>query len=136
MTFNPIRIMVVDDHDVVRHGISVFLRAFEDFKLVGLAADGEECISRCAEYAPDVILMDMNMPGMGGIETARVLKTHYPAIRVIALTSFRDPKALESMLEAGAVTCLNKDASIKEIAATIRRAAAIQVQMAPASQGA
>jgi CheY-like chemotaxis protein len=118
----PINVMVVDDHDTVRRGLAVFLRAFDDLQLVGEAANGLEAVNLCAEIHPHVILMDLVMPEMNGIEATRTIRRQWPEVRVIGLTSFREEALAEQALQAGAVKCLRKDMSIDELANAIRSA--------------
>jgi len=118
----PISVMVVDDHDTVRRGLAVFLRAFDDLRLVGEAANGLEAVNLCAEIHPDVILMDLVMPEMNGIEATRSIHLQWPEVRIIGLTSFREEALAEQALQAGAVKCLRKDMSIDELADAIRSA--------------
>lgn len=128
---NPIRVMIVDDHDMVRSGLSVFLEAFDDLELVGEAADGEEAIHLCAEARPHVVLMDLVMPEMDGVEATRAIRQAYPDVQVIALTSFSEQDLVQGALQAGAVGYLLKNASIDELAAAIRAARAGKPTLAP-----
>jgi NarL family two-component system response regulator LiaR len=128
---NPIRVMIVDDHDMVRSGLGVFLEAFDDLELVGEAADGKEAIRLCAEVQPHVVLMDLVMPEMDGIEATRAIRQAYPTVQVIALTSFNDQDLVQGALQAGAVGYLLKNASIDELAAAIRAARAGKATLAP-----
>jgi NarL family two-component system response regulator LiaR len=128
---DPIRVLVVDDHAMVRRGLATFLRAFDDLQLVGEAADGDEVASRCAETHPDVILMDLKMPGVDGVEATRTVRAEFPTIRVIALTSFRDEGLVQSALQAGAISYLLKNVSATELAAAIRAAHAGRSTLAP-----
>jgi NarL family two-component system response regulator LiaR len=118
----PINIMIVDDHDTVRRGLTVFLRAFDDLQLVGEAANGLEAVNLCAEIHPHVILMDLVMPEMNGIEATRTIRRQWPEVQVIGLTSFKEEALAEQALQAGAVKCLRKDMSIDELANAIRSA--------------
>lgn len=118
-----IRVMIVDDHQVVRQGFIMFLKAFDDFVLVGEASNGEEAVQRCPQYSPDVILMDMVMPKMTGAEAIAVIREKYPQVQVIALTSFSDDRQLiQKALKAGAIGYLFKDISIDELAEAIHKA--------------
>ena len=118
-----IRVMIVDDHQVVRQGFTMFLKAFEEFLLVGEASNGEEAVQRCAEYSPDVILMDMVMPKMTGAEAIGIIRDKYPQVQIVALTSFTDDRQLvQKALKAGAIGYLFKDISIDELAEAIRTA--------------
>jgi two-component system, NarL family, response regulator LiaR len=121
-TSKVIRVMLVDDHDMVRRGLAVFLEAFDDLHLVGEAASGEEAIQICRQLKPDVVLMDVIMPEMDGIETTRALLQECPGVRVIALTSFNDEGMVPSALQAGAISFLFKDVSIDDLANAIRAA--------------
>lgn len=124
MTKNKkIQVLIVDDHQVVRQGFSMFLKAFEDFELVGEATNGEEAVRRCDELSPDVILMDMVMPKMTGDEAITVIHQQHPQTQVIALTSFSDDRQLvQKALKAGAIGYLFKDISIDDLANAIRTA--------------
>ncbi len=118
----PIRVLLVDDHEIVRRGLALFLEGFEDMQLVGQAGDGEEAVRLCGEVQPDVALMDLVMPMMDGPAAIRRIRELYPAVKVVALTTFRDKELVHSTLQAGAVGFLYKDASVDELAGAIRRA--------------
>jgi NarL family two-component system response regulator LiaR len=120
----PIGIMIVDDHALVRTGLGAFLEVHSDLELVGEAETGEEAVHLCEEYQPDVILMDLVMPGMDGAETTRIILERWPHIRVIALTSFKDQEWVEKALQAGAVGYLLKNVSAEDLAEAIRAARA------------
>ena len=118
-----IKVMIVDDHQVVRQGFMMFLKAFQDFELVGEATNGEEAIQKYKEYDPDVILMDMVMPKVTGDEAIAHIREHSPQTQIIALTSFTDDRQLvQKALKAGAIGYLFKDISIDELAQAIRTA--------------
>ena len=118
---HKIRIMIVDDHQVVRQGFAVFLKAFPDLEFVGEAVNGEEAVELAGSLQPDVILMDMIMPRLGGVDATRVIRDANPNIQVIALTSFTDNKQLvQDALNAGAIGYLFKDVSIADLAKAIR----------------
>jgi NarL family two-component system response regulator LiaR len=116
---------------MVRRGLATFLRAFDDLQLVGEAADGDEVASRCAETHPDVILMDLKMPGVDGVEATRAVRAGFPSVQVIALTSFREEGLVQSALQAGAISYLLKTVSAEELAAAIRAAHAGRSTLAP-----
>jgi NarL family two-component system response regulator LiaR len=130
---NRIAVMIVDDHTVVRHGVRFSLLAFDDIELVGEAENGNEALRLCSEVQPDVILMDMLMPGMNGVATTRAILERYPHIRVIALTSFQEGSLVEEALQAGAISYMLKDAAIDELADAIRSAFSGQSTLAPAA---
>ncbi len=118
----PIRVLVVDDHPMVRRGLTTFLKVFEDFELAGEAADGEVALQLCGRVAPDVVLMDMVMPVMDGITATQAIHQQFPKIQVIALTSFKDEGLVAKALQAGAISYLLKDVSANELAQAIRAA--------------
>lgn len=127
----PIRVLLVDDHAVVRSGLAGFLLAFDDLKLVGEAASGEEAVSLCRQVQPDVVLMDLMMPGMDGAEATRAIRERCPDIKVIVLTSFQEEELVQRALQAGAISYLLKNVSVDELADAIRAAVAGQPTLAP-----
>jgi len=127
----PIRVLLVDDHAVVRSGLSAFLLAFDGLELVGEAGSGEEAVRLCDQLQPDVVLMDLVMPGMDGAQATRAIRDKCPAIQVIALTSFKEQELVEGALEAGAIGYLLKDVSADELAGAIRAAHAGRPTLAP-----
>ena len=127
----PIRVMLVDDHTMVRRGLATFLKIFDDLQLAGEAESGEAAIQLCAEVLPDVILMDMVMPDMDGAATTRAIRQQFPQVQVIALTSFREGELVKHALEAGAIGYLLKDVSADELAGAIRAAHAGRVTLSP-----
>jgi two-component system, NarL family, response regulator LiaR len=127
----PTRVLVVDDHAVVRGGLRLFLLAFDDLELVGDASSGEKALALCADLQPDVVLMDLVMPGMGGVEAIRLMRQRHPQVQVIALTSFPEDELVQAALRAGAISYLLKTISAGDLAAAIRAAAAGQPTLAP-----
>ncbi|MGD8624376.1 MAG: response regulator transcription factor [Anaerolineae bacterium] len=127
----PIRVLLVDDHAVVRSGLSAFLLAFDDLDLVGEAGSGEEAVRLCNQLQPDVVLMDLVMPGMDGAQATRAIRQKCPAIQVIALTSFKEKELVEGVMEAGAIGYLLKNVSAGELADAIREAHAGRPTLAP-----
>jgi two-component system, NarL family, response regulator LiaR len=126
-----IKILIVDDHSVVRSGLGAFLQAFDDFELVGEASNGREAIDECALKLPDVILMDLVMPEMDGAQATQVIRERFPNIQVIVLTSFKEENLIESALQAGAIGYLLKNVSADELAAAIRSASIGRPTLAP-----
>jgi NarL family two-component system response regulator LiaR len=126
-----IRVMLVDDHAVVRSGLAAFLLAFDDLELVGDAADGEEALRKCREVQPDVVLMDLVMPGMDGAAAARAIRQEFPETEIVALTSFKNEEFVTSALEAGAIGYLLKNVSAEELAEAIRSARAGRPTLSP-----
>ena len=126
-----IRVMVVDDHAVVRGGLSAFLLAYDDLELVGEAASGEQAVKMCPQVKPDVVLMDLVMPGMDGAAATRSIRQVCPNIQVIALTSFKEEELVQGALQAGAIGYLLKNVSADELANAIRAAKAGRPTLAP-----
>lgn len=118
-----IRLLVADDHSVVRAGLERLAATFDGVELVGAAADGAEAVRLCAETAPDVVLMDLDMPQLDGIEATRRIASESPGSQVVILTSFSDRERILRALDAGAVGYVLKDAAPEELAGAIRAAA-------------
>jgi two-component system, NarL family, response regulator LiaR len=114
--------MVVDDHPLTHAGMRHFLNAFPDLELVGEASSGAEALECCAETHPDVILMDLVMPGMDGIEATRLVKQRHPQVQVLVLTSFQEGNLVERALRAGAIGYLLKNVTAFELVQAIRSA--------------
>ncbi len=126
-----IRIIIVDDHNVVRSGLSAFLTVYDELELVGEASNGQEAIDTCSRVKPDVVLMDLVMPGMDGASATRVIRKQFPDTQVIILTSFKEDNLIEDALQAGAIGYLLKNVSADELAGAIRSAAAGRPTLAP-----
>jgi DNA-binding NarL/FixJ family response regulator len=126
-----IRILLADDHDVVRRGLTALLDGTDGFAVVGAAADGEEAVALAGEHRPDVVLMDLSMPGVDGIEATRRLMAERPESRVVVLTSFSDRERILDALDAGAVGYLLKDAEPDELLRGIAAAARGESPLAP-----
>jgi NarL family two-component system response regulator LiaR len=126
-----IKILLVDDHTVVRSGLSKFLMVNKDLKLVGEASDGAEAIQQVSLHNPDVVLMDLMMPGMDGITATRQIHTKYPQVKVIALTSFAEQNMVQGALQAGAIGYLQKNVTAKELGHAIRSACAGRMTLSP-----
>lgn len=127
----PIRVMLVDDHAVVRGGLGAILRVYDDLELAGEAGSGEDALRLCPEVRPDVVLMDLIMPGMDGAATTRVLRERWPEVQVLVLTSFKEKDLIQGALEAGAIGYLLKNVSADELVAAIREAYAGRPTLAP-----
>ncbi len=118
----PIRVLLVDDHAVVRSGLGAFLMAFDDLELVGEASDGREAVRLCEQLQPDVVLMDLVMPGMDGAAATQAIRERCPELQVIALTSFKETELVEGAMQAGAIGYLLKNVSADKLAEAIREA--------------
>jgi len=127
----PIRVMLVDDHTMVRRGLAAFLKVFDDLQLAGEAESGETAIQLCGEILPDVVLMDMVMPDMDGATATRAIRQRFPQVQVIALTSFKEGDLVKNALQAGAIAYLLKDLSADELAQAIRAAHAGRATLSP-----
>ena len=129
---DPIRVVVVDDHQVARHGLHSFLKAFPDLEVVGQAASGEEALLKMEEWMPDVVVMDLLMPGgLNGIETIKQVRSLLPNTRIVALTSSTDDALVGAALRAGAIGYVRKDADLELLLASIRAAARGQSLLDP-----
>ena len=126
-----IRVMIVDDHAVVRSGLGAFLMACDGLELVGEAANGLEALELCGTAAPDVVLMDLVMPEMDGAVATREIRRKHPEIQVIVLTSFKEQNLIEDALQAGAIGYLLKNVSADDLAVAIRSAKQGRPTLAP-----
>lgn len=127
----PIRVMVVDDHPVVRDGLKNMLLAFDDLELIGEAENGSAALALCQQNTPDVILMDILMPDMDGILATRAILEQYPQVKIIMLTSYPDDDLVQKSLEAGAIGYILKSVSIDSMAHAVRSAYDGQPTLAP-----
>jgi DNA-binding NarL/FixJ family response regulator len=128
----PIRVLIVDDHQVVRAGLRVFLDLLDDIEVVGEATDGSEGVAMARRLEPDVVLMDLLMPRMDGITAIARIREELPDVEVVAMTSFIEEEKVTAALEAGAAGYLLKDAAADEVAAAIRDAHDGNVHLDPA----
>jgi DNA-binding NarL/FixJ family response regulator len=128
----PIRVMLVDDHGVVRRGLRGFLELLRDMEVVGEAENGSQAVAAADRLQPDVILMDLLMPEMDGLTAIARIKADHPEIEIVAVTSFIEEEKVTSALEAGASGYLLKDAEAEEVASAIRAAYAGEVHLDPA----
>jgi NarL family two-component system response regulator LiaR len=126
-----IRVMLVDDHTMVRKGLATFLKTFDDLELAGEAENGIAAIRLCGEILPDVVLMDMVMPEMDGATVTSAIRQQFPSVQVIALTSFKEGNLVKNALEAGAIGYLLKDVSADELAKAIRAAHSGRTTLSP-----
>jgi DNA-binding NarL/FixJ family response regulator len=129
---DPIRVVISDDHDLFRRGLKMVLEAEDDIEVVAEAADGQEAVSRTEELAPDVVLMDVRMPRMGGIEATRLIRQLFPTTRIIVLTVSDEEDDLYGAVKAGANGYLLKEVSIEEVADAVRAVYAGQSLISPA----
>ncbi len=128
---NPIRILIVDDHGMVRKGLMAYLKNKTDLEVIGEARDGKEAIALCEQLQPDVVLMDLIMPELGGVAATRAIHKSWPNIQVIALTSFQERDLVQDALQAGALSYLLKNIAGDELADAIRSAYVGRPTLAP-----
>ncbi len=129
---DPIRLVLVDDHDVVRTGLKTFLAAQEGLEVVGEAKSGLQAIEVAGQVHPDVMVMDITMPGMDGMEATRRLRALHPQVKVLALTVHEDKQYFFEMLACGAAGYVTKQAAAEELVAAIHSVAAGNVYLQPA----
>lgn len=127
----PVRILIVDDHSVVRQGLQMFLALDPEIEVVGEASNGAEAVEFVKKVKPDVVLMDLLMPVMDGIEATKTIRRGYADTEVIALTSVLEDNAVVGAIRAGAIGYLLKDTEADELVRAIKAAAAGQVQLSP-----
>jgi len=128
---NPITVLLVDDHKLVRQGVRAFLEAHDEFLVVGEAESGKSAVTLAEETVPDVVLMDLIMPGMDGVEATRQVKNISPRSQIVVLTSYHEDEHIFPVLEAGATSYILKDVDMDELAEVIRRAARGEVILHP-----
>ena len=116
----PIKVMLVDDHSMVRRGLIAFLKNESDLEVIAEARDGREAIEKCEAALPDVILMDLIMPNLGGVAATRMILERWPDVRILALTSFQEKDLVQEALQAGATGYMLKNVSGEELADAIR----------------
>lgn len=127
----PIRVLLVDDHAMVRRGLATFLKIHDDLTLAGEAGTGEEAVAQCGRLRPDVVLMDLVLPGIDGVAATRAIRREFPTVQVVALTSFNEEGLIRKALRAGAIGYLLKDVSADELARAIRAAHAGRGTLSP-----
>ena len=127
----PIRVLISDDHDLFRKGLRMVLEAEDDIEVVAEAADGQQAVARVEELAPDVVLMDVRMPRMGGIDATRTIRQLFPSTRIIVLTVSDEQDDLYGAVKAGANGYLLKEVSIEEVADAVRAVYAGQSLISP-----
>jgi DNA-binding NarL/FixJ family response regulator len=125
----PIRVLVVDDHEMFAEALSLLFSRHPSFELVGWAPDGERAVEMTLVERPDVVLMDLELPGMDGLQATRKVKAARPATKVVAVTSFKDPAAATEVLAAGACGYIHKTRAVEDVLDLVRRAAAGEIVM-------
>jgi DNA-binding NarL/FixJ family response regulator len=135
MTGAPIRLLIVDDHPIVRDGLRGAFAGTAEFEVVGDARDGAEAVIRAVALHPDVVLMDLRMPGVDGVEAIRRLQREAPAVRILVLTTFDTDSDVLPAIEAGATGYLLKDAPVDDLLRAVRAAAKGEAVLAPTVAG-
>jgi DNA-binding NarL/FixJ family response regulator len=130
----PVRVLIADDQRVVRDGLNMLVSLIDGVEVVGLASDGAEAVTLAEAHRPDVIMMDLRMPGVDGVAATAQLRERLPGAQVLVLTTYADEAAILSALRAGALGYLTKDASAEQIEAAIRAVHAGQTHLDPAVQ--
>jgi NarL family two-component system response regulator LiaR len=128
---NLVSILIVDDHEVVRNGIRSYLETIKDFDVVGEAESGEKAIKMVSELIPDIVLLDLIMPGMDGVETTRQIKKISPRTQVVILTSYHEDVHIFPALKAGAISYILKDMKMEKLADALQRAVRHEVTLHP-----
>ncbi len=131
---DPVRVLVVDDQALVREGLMTLLQGAPDITPVAAAADGEEAVALCARHRPEVVLMDLRMPKLDGVEATRRIRAAQPDTEVVVLTTHADDESILDALRAGARGYLTKDAGVAEICRAVHAAAAHQALLDPLVQ--
>jgi len=127
----PITVLLVDDHEVVRNGVSAFLASQPDFEVVGEAKSGTEAVNLALKHVPDVVLMDLVMAKMDGVEATRQVKTVSPRTKIVVLTSYHQDEYIFPALQAGAISYILKDVKMDELADALRRASQGEATLHP-----
>ena len=128
---NPISIILVDDHEVVRRGVRTYLNTIAEFDVIGECSSGEEAIQMVTEHIPDIVLMDLIMPGMDGIETTRQIKKISPRTQVVVLTSYHEDAHIFPALKAGAISYILKDMKMDKLVDALNKAVQGEVTLHP-----
>jgi DNA-binding NarL/FixJ family response regulator len=122
----PVRVLLIEDNDVFRNALELLLTLGGDIEIAGSEPDGNDAVDRCRALAPDVAIVDYRLPGLDGVQVARLLREHCPAVAIVALTAAAGEREVEALLEAGALACIGKDRPLDEIVAAIRGAARLE----------
>ena len=127
----PITILLVDDHDVIRRGLRAYFEALGEFEVVAEAENGDEAVRLAEMHIPDIVLMDLVMPGMNGVDATRGVKDVSPRTQIVVLTSYHDDEHIFPALQAGAISYVLKDFRMEEVAEAVRRAAVGEATLLP-----
>jgi two-component system response regulator NreC len=131
----PIRVLLADDHRLLRDGLRAMIQSQDDMQLVGEANEGREAVQLAGESSPDVVVMDISMPGLNGIDATRQIRARNPSVKVVALSAHTDQRMTSGMIAAGASGYLPKHMAFEELATAIRTVAADEVYLSPQIAG-
>lgn len=131
MTHHPVSIIIVDDHEVVRNGIRSYLETLTEFQVVGEAESGEAALKLVSDLIPDIVLLDLILPGIDGVETTRRIKQISPRTKVVVLTSYHEDVHIFPALKAGAISYILKDMKMDKLVEALRRAVQNEVTLHP-----
>src|SRR5688572_267984 len=120
---NKVNVLIADDHKIFRDGIRALLRQAKNIHVLAVAGNGEEVLEKLKKIRPDIILMDINMPGSNGIETTKIVRTKYPAVKILALTMYEEDKYIVDMMDAGASGYILKITGAEELVNAIHSVA-------------
>ena len=126
-----VRLLIADDHEIVRKGLRVLLETSTEVEVVGEAANGKEALSKAAQYRPDLILLDLVMPGKDGLEVIKEIKNNFPLVKILVLTSYSEEEKLAQALKEGALGYLLKDSSPEELLEAIKEVSQGKTHLSP-----
>ncbi len=130
-TDRKIKVLIIDDYDMVREELTALLETFPEFEVVSTASDGRMAVTLCRMYQPDVVLMDLHMSNMDGIEATRLIRNECPSIQVVILSMSMDPTSIYEVLEAGAISYLSKSGRISDVPIALSNAYYGKSMLAP-----
>lgn len=128
------KVILIDDHELIRHGLRTILKQEEDIKVIAEGASGEEAIGLCKQTPPDVLILDISMPGMNGVEAAKIIKHDYPSIKILILSMFHQEEYIESCIKAGVEGYVVKNDNIFDISTIIRTLISGKKYLSPTAQ--
>lgn len=128
---SPIRVLLVDDHSQVHRALAVMNNIYDDLQIVAHASNGLEAIELCAEFQPDIVIMDVIMPEMNGVEATRIIHQRYPNIKILALSSFQDDTSVREMMQGGASGYVLKNSALEELANSVRAVYSSKIVLSP-----